>query len=52
MKKIILGILAVVFLLGSFPIRSFCGMASDIMRLLGFVFLIIFIALRIHRSKK
>lgn len=53
MKKIFSGILAAVLLLGSFPIRNYCGaMISDIMRLAGFILLIIFIVLRINDLKK
>lgn len=53
MKKMLLGILAVILLLVSFPVRSYCGtMVSDIIRLLGFILLIVFIVLKIHWSSK
>lgn len=53
MKKILLGILAVILLLISFPVRSYCGtLVSDIIRLLGFILLIVFIVLKIYQFKK
>lgn len=46
-EKILLGILAAILLLISFPVRSYYGtMASDIIRLIGFILLIVFTALK------
>ena len=51
MGKIVLGILAAVFLLGSFPIRSCYGtVASDSMRVIGFILMLAFIALKYHKK--
>ena len=52
LMKILFGLLTVLFLLGSFPARSYCGtMVSDIMRLMGGAFLLLFIVLRIRERR-
>lgn len=53
MKKWFFGILAALFLLGSFPERNYCGtMVSDMMRLLGFVFIVILTVVRLRQREK
>lgn len=51
--RIILAILSALFLLGSFPVRSAYGtMACDIMRIIGFIFLVAYSIIGIKGNKK
>lgn len=53
MKKWFFGILAALFLLESFLERNYCGtMVSDMMRLLGFVFIVILTVVRLRQREK
>lgn len=55
MKKpiLLLAILAVVFILASFPIRTYFGtMASDITRIVGLTFMIVYSLFRLYRFKE
>lgn len=51
--RIIVGVIGAILLIGSFPVRHYYGQPScDVVRIIGFVLLIIYLIMKLWANKK